>query len=640
MPARTPALTAFLIASTLAAPALAQNVTFVYQGRLSDAGQPANGAYDMVARVWDAPSGGNPVGIFNTFSNVPVSDGLFQINIPDTLSAFTTTDPRYLEITVEGTALPRQFLGFTPRAGFARRLEGLSYDDSSGEVEFGVGTGAPAANLHADTGTDGVGLAGTAGPNPGLTIGSIFSNYSVGVLGQSTSSTTIFDAGVLGIVGTPNQNFLYQDSALYGLSGGSAKALVAIAEAPFGFAADIFNLDDQNQGGGLNVGVEAPGATAIFAAAYDNAGVNYALHARTSSPNGYAGYFEGGENFFEGNVGIGTDNPVYPLHITKPASRSLYIRNDGSVGSGYGAVIATEDPSGYAVWASGGARALFAQTDSSSDYAIYSNIGRNYFNNDVGIGDTQPENRLHVADFINSAASLAGHVMQIENYSTGTSTDMLVINTDTSDTTPDAGINFITFMRRGVSLGAIQGNSAGGVEFAGPGNDYAEWLPQASESEPIGPGDVVAVRAGNVSLDTTGADQIMVVSTAPIVVGNRPFEDETHDDLAGWQKVAFIGQAPVRVLGPVESGDLLIPSGLHDGTAIALSPDAITPEDLTGVLGIAWESSDDAGEKRITAAIGIDQADAAAHALRAQAQRVNDLEARLERLERTLNDQD
>ena len=52
----------------------------------------------------------------------------------------------------------------------------------------------------------------------------------------------------------------------------------------------------------------------VYARASNSSGDNYGLYASTASSNGFAGYFVGGENYFEGNVGMGTTNPAYPLH--------------------------------------------------------------------------------------------------------------------------------------------------------------------------------------------------------------------------------------------------------------------------------------------------------------------------------------
>jgi hypothetical protein len=48
--------------------------------------------------------------------------------------------------------------------------------------------------------------------------------------------------------------------------------------------------------------------------------MNVALHAKTSSPNGWAGYFQGGSNYFDGDIGIGTTTIDEMLHIENYSS--------------------------------------------------------------------------------------------------------------------------------------------------------------------------------------------------------------------------------------------------------------------------------------------------------------------------------
>ncbi|MFZ1947603.1 MAG: tail fiber domain-containing protein, partial [bacterium] len=52
-------------------------------------------------------------------------------------------------------------------------------------------------------------------------------------------------------------------------------------------------------------------------------GRNFGIKASTSSPNGYAGYFLGGRNYFGGNVGIGTPDPLRKLHIYENVNGTL-----------------------------------------------------------------------------------------------------------------------------------------------------------------------------------------------------------------------------------------------------------------------------------------------------------------------------
>ena len=55
--------------------------------------------------------------------------------------------------------------------------------------------------------------------------------------------------------------------------------------------------------------------TALRARAIRSMGETRAVHALVGSPEGYAGYFEGGRNYFEGRVGIGNNTPTAMLHI-------------------------------------------------------------------------------------------------------------------------------------------------------------------------------------------------------------------------------------------------------------------------------------------------------------------------------------
>jgi len=53
----------------------------------------------------------------------------------------------------------------------------------------------------------------------------------------------------------------------------------------------------------------------VYGLAADATGVNYGVYSHTNSATGYAGFFSGGINFFEGNVGIGVLNPTDKLVI-------------------------------------------------------------------------------------------------------------------------------------------------------------------------------------------------------------------------------------------------------------------------------------------------------------------------------------
>ena len=162
--------------------------------------------------------------------------------------------------------------------------------------------------------------------------------------------------------------------------------------------------------------------------------------------------------------------------------------------------------------------------------------------------------------------------------------------------------NFISFffgntLMDQVSLGEIEGlessvsGQVNGIQFSSPGRDYAEYMLKKDPNQDMRPGDVVGVYGGELSFDTDGADAIMVISSAPIIVGNFPGDDVKHL----YELIAFLGQVPVKVSGDVNPGDILIASGKEDGTAIAIHEDNLLPNHLPFIIGRAWEgySGDD-----------------------------------------------
>jgi len=141
-----------------------------------------------------------------------------------------------------------------------------------------------------------------------------------------------------------------------------------------------------------------------------------------------------------------------------------------------------------------------------------------------------------------------------------------------------------------------------GVTYGSKGADYAEWLPKLDPSDKFQLGQIVGVHGGKVSLKTDGAEQIMAISRAPVVVGNVPPEHEKDK----YVTVGFMGQLPVVVRGKVKAGDYIIPSGREDGTAVAVSPDKLQLAHLGRTLGRAWSESENDIYSLINVVIGVD----------------------------------
>lgn len=147
----------------------------------------------------------------------------------------------------------------------------------------------------------------------------------------------------------------------------------------------------------------------------------------------------------------------------------------------------------------------------------------------------------------------------------------------------------------------INKNGNIGISFSSSAGDYAEWLAKENPSMSMVPGQVVGVRKGVISLNTDGAERVLAISTNPAVLGNIPDDGKESQ----FEKVAFLGQVPVRVTGKVKAGDYIIASGLHDGKGRAVDPQELVIDDISNIVGIAWTSSDVSAEKAVRVAVGL-----------------------------------
>ena len=165
---RSSVVLAALSIAVASSSARAQSTAFTYQGRLDDAGVPANGLHDFRATLFDAASGGAVVGSPQCADDVDVIDGVFTLEL-DFGQVFATASERHLLVEVrKDTGLPcadltgfvamepRQKLTATPLASHAKSAFALDaadgspanavYVDDAGRV--GIGTTTPSAQIH------------------------------------------------------------------------------------------------------------------------------------------------------------------------------------------------------------------------------------------------------------------------------------------------------------------------------------------------------------------------------------------------------------------------------------------------------------------------------------------------------------
>src|SRR3954469_15906059 len=108
-----------------------QGSAFTYQGLLRDGANLANGVYDVLFTVWDAPTGGIQFGASVTNNDVAISNGLFTVTVDAGTQAFDG-GARWLQIGVRpGASIggytnvsPRQAILPTPYAMVASTISG------------------------------------------------------------------------------------------------------------------------------------------------------------------------------------------------------------------------------------------------------------------------------------------------------------------------------------------------------------------------------------------------------------------------------------------------------------------------------------------------------------------------------------
>jgi hypothetical protein len=141
--------------SIMAYPAKTMN----YQGYLTDgSGSPLNGNYDMVFSLWDAEAAGTGTKEWGdeTHNDVSVSKGLFSVVLGESvpLDPYTDLDEQlYLEITVNGTTLPRQMLRAVPYAmGLTIGAHSIGATDLTSQYGLWVeNTNGPGLYVNGDT---------------------------------------------------------------------------------------------------------------------------------------------------------------------------------------------------------------------------------------------------------------------------------------------------------------------------------------------------------------------------------------------------------------------------------------------------------------------------------------------------------
>lgn len=522
-----------------------------------------------------------------------------------------------------------------------------------------------------------------------------------GVLGHNTATTGashgvegVTDASDLGAAGVRGQATA-GSGAIYGVHG-VAQSDDTDAAALHGEASNrawALRATGKNRDGGW-VNTTSPDSTGLMGSNDASSGTGYGIYGYSLSP-GDASIGTRGAAFADSGVTFGVFGQTFSAGHNAAGVRGRALANTGKTRGVTGITDSQHDfASGVRGEATASTGIVYGVSGTnSSDERLAAAIHGRYRGNGEGWGvegftdsgaagtaglhgvatdgnaasfgvlgetDSSDSNAAAVAAEANGATgvrakSTSGVGLEVTGADSGTNSDPLghaaVIETNNNDTSnqilalktaytgdPTTTNNFVTFFNgNDNAYGSIEGDGSGGVTLNSGSADYAEYLPRLDPEEAIEPADVVGVVGGAVTKRTADANLALVVSDQPIVTGNAPGRDQ--DDRQNYEQVAFVGQVPVSVRGPVDEGDLIVPSGENDGVGRAIAPETRTPGDAP-VVGRAWTATDGDHVQEVTVAVGVGTGGALDPAIAGHRERIDALERETEQLREELATKD
>ena len=378
----------FVVCASQAAP---MGTAFTYQGRLIEANSAADGLYDFAFKLYDANVAGTQKGIVIDVNELDVVDGLFTVLLDFGSNVFDG-NAVWLEIGARPGSLkdPNAYTLLIPRqeitpAPYSLQTRGLFVDSA---LNVGIGTTIPVATLDV---TNPGGRTAISGKSPWVGVWGIHNSTTgsfPGVLGE-TDSLNSAASGVRGRVTSTSPGSL--SAGVWGMNAGTGSNGIGVRGS--------------HDGSGKGVYGSSLTGTGVYGIATGTSGVNYGVRGETDSSSGYAGYFTGGQNYFEGKVGIGTTNPRTELEIKGTTGLRVTTGEHSNVFGefrhAYSGGLQINANAG------GGWADISLQTDNTTRVFIES--GGN-----VGIGTTSPSRKLTVrGNLLLESESTGAAVMEL-----------------------------------------------------------------------------------------------------------------------------------------------------------------------------------------------------------------------------------
>lgn len=129
------------------------------------------------------------------------------------------------------------------------------------------------------------------------------------------------------------------------------------------------------------------GAAAVLGQAESATGTSAAIRGQVTSTTGYAGYFQGGRNYFSGNVGVGTDVPTTLIDATGSNDSGVILGTNSSTTAGTTTGASVAGVKGVVSATSPGTHAagVWGVASTSTSSQGYGVAGYHAQNNGVGV---------------------------------------------------------------------------------------------------------------------------------------------------------------------------------------------------------------------------------------------------------------